>query len=62
MAAVWLVSFPLGFDAVTRRDAVLSLRRGYTRREMNALLTAAGVTPVARRRPGFRVVAAWRTV
>ena len=62
MAAVWLVSFPLGFDAVTRHDAVLSLQRGYTRQEMNALLTAAGVAPVARRRPGFRMVAAWETV
>jgi hypothetical protein len=62
MAAVWLVSFPLGFGAVTRHDAVLSLRRGYTRQEMNALLMEAGVAPVARRRPGFRIVAAWETV
>jgi len=61
MTGVWLASFPLGFGAVTRHDAVLSLRRGYTREEMNALLTAAGVPAVARYRPGFRVVAAWET-
>jgi hypothetical protein len=59
MAGVWLASFPLGFGAVTRHDAVLSLRRGYTRAEMNALLVAAGVPPVARYRPWSRVVAAW---
>ena len=56
MAGVWLASFPLGFGAVTRHDAVVSLRRGYTRREMNDLLVAAGAPPVARYRPGFRVV------
>ncbi len=59
MTGVWLASFPLGFGAVTRHDAVLSLRRGYTREEMNAMLRAAGVPAVARYRPGFRVVAAW---
>ena len=59
MGAVWLVSFPLGLGAVTRHDAVLSLRRGYTRSEFNQLLAAAGAPPVARYRPGFRVVAAW---
>jgi len=60
MGAVWLVSFPLRFSATTRHDAVLSLQRGYTRKEMNALLRAAGAPAVARRRPGFRIVAAWR--
>ena len=60
MAGVWLASFPLGFGAVTRHDAVVSLRRGYTRAEMNDLLVAAGAPPVARYRPGFRVVAAWQ--
>jgi len=60
MGAVWLVSFPLRFSSTTRHDAVLSLQRGYTRTEMNALLEAAGAPAVARRRPGFRIVAAWR--
>jgi hypothetical protein len=58
-AGVWLAAFPLGFAATTRHDAVVSLRRGYTRSEMNALLGAAGVNAVACYRPGFRVVAAW---
>ena len=61
MAALWLVSYPLGFSAVTRHDGVLSLRRGYTRDEFNEILLAAGAPPVARRRPGFRIVAAWET-
>ncbi len=61
MTGVWLASFPLGFGAVTRHDAVVSLRRGYTREELNSLLLAAGAPPVARYRPGFRVVAAWET-
>jgi len=59
MAALWLVSFPLGFGAMTRRDGVLSLRRGYTRGEFNALLEAAGAPAVAHYRPVSRVVAAW---
>lgn len=59
MGALWLASYPLGFGGVTRHDGVLSLRRGYTRAEFNEMLVAAGVPPVARYRPGFRVVAAW---
>jgi 2-polyprenyl-3-methyl-5-hydroxy-6-metoxy-1,4-benzoquinol methylase len=61
MAALWLAAYPLGFNAVTRHDGVLSLRRGYTRGEFNEMLVAAGVHPVARYRPGFRVVAAWES-
>jgi ubiquinone/menaquinone biosynthesis C-methylase UbiE len=60
MAGVWLACRALGCDAVSRHDAVVSLQRGYTRRELNALLAAAGVPPVARYRPGYRVVAAWQ--
>jgi hypothetical protein len=59
MAALRLVSYPLGFGRQTRHDGVLSLRRGYTRKEFNEMLVAAGVAPVARYRPGFRVVASW---
>ena len=59
MAGVWLAAFPLGFGAVTRHDSVVSLRRGYTRTELNALLVAAGVAPVSRYRPWSRIVAAW---
>ena len=59
MAAMWAVSFPLGLHPVTRHDAVVSLRRGYTVRELEALLRAAGVVPRVHRRPIARVVAVW---
>ncbi|OLD93758.1 MAG: hypothetical protein DMD31_12585 [Gemmatimonadetes bacterium] len=58
-AGVWLASFPLGMSGTTRHDAVVSVRRGYTKREFDALLREAGVAAVARYRPGFRIVAAW---
>jgi hypothetical protein len=61
MGALWLASFPFGFSATTRHDGVLSLRRGYTRAEFNKMLVAAGVPPIAHRRPGFRIVASWLT-
>lgn len=59
MAGVWAAALGLGMSRVTRHDAVVSLRRGYTKREFNELLREAGVRAVARYRPGFRVVAAW---
>lgn len=58
-AGVWLACFPLGMGGTTRHDAVVSVRRGYTKREFDALLREAGVAAVARYRPGFRIVAAW---
>ena len=61
MAGVWLASFPLGMGSTTRHDAVVSLRRGYTRAELNAMLREAGVPAMARYRPGFRLVASWST-
>jgi ubiquinone/menaquinone biosynthesis C-methylase UbiE len=59
MAAMWAVSFPLGLHPATRHDAVVSLQRGYTVREFEELLRAAGVTPRVYRRPIARVVAVW---
>ena len=59
MAAVWLVSFPLGLHPATRRDAVLSLRRGYTVAELDAMLRNAGVHPAIWRSPIARLVAVW---
>ena len=59
MAGMWLASFPLGMGRTTRRDAVVSLRRGYTMREFDEMLGDAGVTARAQYRPGFRIVAAW---
>lgn len=59
MAGLWLAGLPLGLDASTRRDAITSLRRGYTREELDSLLAAAGVPARAVYRPLSRVVAAW---
>ncbi len=59
IAGAWAASLGLGMSPVTRHDAVLSLRRGYTREEFSAMLQEAGVAAVARYRPGFRIVAAW---
>jgi ubiquinone/menaquinone biosynthesis C-methylase UbiE len=57
---IWLVSFPLLFHPVSRRDGVVSIRRGFTADELASLLTAAGVRAVVCRRPGYRLVATWR--
>jgi 2-polyprenyl-3-methyl-5-hydroxy-6-metoxy-1,4-benzoquinol methylase len=51
----------LRFDALTIADGVTSVRRGFTEAELAALLTRAGVTTEVRRRPGFRLVASWKT-
>ena len=58
MAGFWLVSFPLGFHAVTRHDGAVSVLRGFTARELADIVTeAAGRAPRVRRRPGFRLTA-----
>jgi 2-polyprenyl-3-methyl-5-hydroxy-6-metoxy-1,4-benzoquinol methylase len=59
MAGVWAASFGLAMDHVTRHDAVVSLKRGYTKRELDEILQEAGVRTAARYRPGARIVAAW---
>ena len=59
MAGVWAASFGLAMDRVTRHDAVVSLKRGYTKRELDEILQEAGVRTAARYRPGARIVAAW---
>lgn len=51
----------LRFDPTTRADGVTSVRRGYLPHELSAILRDAGVTASVRRRPGFRLVAAWHT-
>ena len=51
----------LGFDRTTVADGVTSLRRGYTAARLRALLAAAGVPGRVSRRPGYRLVATWRT-
>jgi SAM-dependent methyltransferase len=59
MAGLWLAGVPLGLSASTRRDAITSLRRGYTRAELDALLARAGLPARTRYRPWSRVVASW---
>lgn len=59
-AGFWAVSFPLLFSAVTRHDGVVSVFRGFTIAELDAIVRAAtGATPVVRRRLGYRVTARW---
>ena len=62
MAGFWLGSRLLGFDAATTADGLTSVRRGFTATELAGLLRRAGVSARVERRPGFRLVAAWRTV
>ncbi|PYO63133.1 MAG: hypothetical protein DMD70_04570 [Gemmatimonadetes bacterium] len=59
MAGVWAASVGLAMSGLTRHDAVVSLKRGYTLPEFRAMLEGAGVTAVVRYQPGFRIVASW---
>ncbi|HSA57377.1 MAG TPA: methyltransferase domain-containing protein [Gemmatimonadaceae bacterium] len=59
-AALWLISFPLGFHPVSRHDGVVSIFRGFTGAELRALVReAVGVDARVRRRFLFRVTASW---
>lgn len=60
-AGIWAAAHLLRFHPVTRRDGVLSVRRSFTDREFAALLDDAEVCGTVRRRPGFRIVAWWRS-
>jgi hypothetical protein len=62
MAGVWLATGPLGMSRTTRHDAVLSLRRGFTVPELEALLRLAGVRGKVFRRRWARIVAVWEPV
>ncbi len=59
MAGVWAASVGLAMSGVTRHDAVVSVKRGYTKAEFDEMLRQAGVQTVARYRGGARIVAAW---
>jgi ubiquinone/menaquinone biosynthesis C-methylase UbiE len=62
-AGIWLVSFPLGFHAVSRHDGVVSVMRGFTTSELADTVQAAVLRrPVAHRRRGFRVTTSWAPV
>lgn len=61
----WLASWALGFHPMTRHDGVVSVLRGFTARELEALARAAGAgaagagAPDVRHRLGWRLVASW---
>jgi len=59
-AGIWLAAYLLGLHPVTRHDGVTSVRRGFTARELAALLRAAGLAADVHARPGYRLVAVWR--
>ena len=59
--AFWVGARALRFDRSTVADGITSIRRGYTPGELRALLAAAGVRARVSRRPGYRLVATWRT-
>jgi SAM-dependent methyltransferase len=58
--AFWLGARALRFDSVTIADGLTSLRRGFTRRELQGLLVEAGVRGTVTMRPGHRLVAVWQ--
>lgn len=59
-AGIWLASFPLLFHPVSRHDGVLSVLRGFTRRELDELVrSTVGQQAEVRYRLGFRVTASW---
>lgn len=58
---LWLASFPLLFHPVSRHDGVVSVLRGFTPRELRALVReAVGADAPVRRRPAFRVTTSWK--
>jgi len=59
--AFWVGARALRFDRSTVADGITSIRRGYTLPELRALLAEAGVSARVSRRPGYRLVATWRT-
>lgn len=58
-AGFWLVTWPLGFHAVSRHDGFTSVLRGFTPAELDAHARAIGQRAVVRRHPGFRLTATW---
>lgn len=58
---IWMAATALRFHPVSRADGVLSVRRGFTARELEHLCRTAGCPATVHRRPGFRLVALWRT-
>jgi SAM-dependent methyltransferase len=60
-AGIWALSFPLGFHPISRHDGVTSVRRGFTRAELRALVyDSTGAHPRVSRHLGYRLVGSWR--
>jgi SAM-dependent methyltransferase len=57
---LWLVSWPMRFHRVTRRDGVISVFRGFSEGELTETCRLAGVRADVRRHPGWCLTAAWR--
>lgn len=57
---IWLASFVLGLHPATRRDAVISVLRGFRRSELTARCAAADVEASVRTHLGWWLTAAWR--
>jgi 2-polyprenyl-3-methyl-5-hydroxy-6-metoxy-1,4-benzoquinol methylase len=55
----WCGAHLLQFDPITVADGMTSLRRGFTRLELENLMARAGITGRVDQRPGFRLVATW---
>ena len=59
-AGLWLASFPLQFHPISRHDGVVSVLRGFTPRELRALVRdAVGADVPVCRRLAFRVTTSW---
>lgn len=57
---LWLVSFPMRFHPVSRADGMLSVLKGFTVPELDALVRAAGArAPSVRHHLGWRLTATW---
>jgi len=59
LAGFWIGARLFRFDPATRADGMTSVRRGFQAAELDRLLRRAGIEARTRRRPGFRLVAAW---
>jgi 2-polyprenyl-3-methyl-5-hydroxy-6-metoxy-1,4-benzoquinol methylase len=62
VGGLWLSSFALRFHPVSRHDGIVSILRGYTRAELDALVArATGHHASVRHSLGWRVTATWDT-
>jgi hypothetical protein len=57
--AFWCGARFLSFDPVTVADGMTSIRRGFSRRELQTLMARAGVEGRVDQSRGFRLVATW---